>query len=94
MPSKHEPFGAVVNEALLAGIYTLCSKHAGSSCLINEGENGMLINPSDNDHIRNSLIKCIDETELFIDSKLSVRKSLLKENFSKKMIRFYNFLNI
>lgn len=40
LPSTYEPFGAVVNEALLAGCYTLCSSCAGASCLIQEYKNG------------------------------------------------------
>lgn len=45
LPSFYEPFGAVVNEALLAGCYTICSEVAGSATLIREGENGSLFDP-------------------------------------------------
>ena len=45
LPSYYEPFGAVVNEALLAGCYTLCSSEAGAACLIQAGENGELFDP-------------------------------------------------
>lgn len=45
LPSYYEPFGAVVNEALLAGCYTLCSSSAGSASLIQEGINGELFDP-------------------------------------------------
>ncbi|CAM4099482.1 glycosyltransferase family 4 protein [Zobellia roscoffensis] len=44
LPSYQEPYGVVVNEALLAGCTVLCSIKAGSSDLINE-ENGSLFNP-------------------------------------------------
>lgn len=40
LPSVYEPFGTVVNEALLAGCYVLCSSEAGASCLIEDGVNG------------------------------------------------------
>lgn len=46
LPSRYEPFGTVVNEALLSGCYTLCSAVAGATCLIKEGENGSLFDPS------------------------------------------------
>lgn len=46
LPSIYEPFGAVVNEALLSGCYTLCSEIAGSSGLIEKGVNGELFNPA------------------------------------------------
>lgn len=45
LPSQYEPFGAVVNEALLAGCFTLCSTAAGSSDLIEEERNGLLFSP-------------------------------------------------
>lgn len=47
LPSKSERFGAVVNEALLAGMPVLCSKYAGARCLIDEGFNGTVFNPDD-----------------------------------------------
>ncbi|WP_396168167.1 glycosyltransferase family 4 protein [Flavobacterium sp.] len=49
LPSVFEPFGAVVNEALVAGCYCIVSEVSGSSVLINS-ENGLLFeseNPND-----------------------------------------------
>ena len=40
LPSSFEPFGAVVNEALVAGCYSIVSKHVGASCIIEKGING------------------------------------------------------
>ena len=40
LASRHEPYGAVVNEALLAGVPVLCSANAGAACLIREDANG------------------------------------------------------
>ena len=42
LPSQYEPFGTVVNEALLAGCYTLCSEVAGAACLITSEQQGVL----------------------------------------------------
>lgn len=44
LPSNYEPFGAVVNEALIFGLPVICSDIAGSSCLIN-ASNGIVFNP-------------------------------------------------
>ncbi len=44
LPSFYERFGAVVNEALLAGCYTLCSNVAGASCLV-KFPNGDIFDP-------------------------------------------------
>lgn len=46
LPSLFEPFGAVVNEALIFGLNVLCSVYAGASTLIQNG-NGLLFNPTD-----------------------------------------------
>ncbi len=46
LPSKFEPFGAVVNEALIAGCFVIASDVVGSSCLINKN-NGILFKNED-----------------------------------------------
>lgn len=51
LPSYQEAFGAVTNEALLAGCYALVSSKAGSSCLVMEGENGYTFQPMDTDDL-------------------------------------------
>ena len=47
LPSYQESFGAVTNEALLAGCYALISNKAGSSCLVEEGVNGYTFSSMD-----------------------------------------------
>jgi len=58
LPSTYEPFGAVVNEALLSGCYTLCSSVAGSAGLIEEKMNGALFSPRS----ENELVSLMEET--------------------------------
>lgn len=41
LPSRFEPFGAVVNEALVAGCFTIVSDKVGAKCLI-EATNGAI----------------------------------------------------
>lgn len=55
LPSYYERFGAVVNEALLAGCFTLCSSVAGASCLIKDGDNGFVFDPQ----YKEELILCL-----------------------------------
>ena len=61
LPSYLERFGAVVNEALLAGCYTLCSEAAGASCLIHE-KNGAIFNPFDKTDLTGKLEKALANT--------------------------------
>jgi len=43
LASEHEPFGAVVNEALLAGMPVVCSDRAGARVLVAAGKNGAIV---------------------------------------------------
>ncbi len=51
LPSYLEPFGAVTNEALIAGCWCLISKNAGSQCLIKAGINGYTFDPKNQDDL-------------------------------------------
>lgn len=58
LPSYIEPFGAVTNEALLAGCMCVISQNAGSSCLIENGVNGYTFNPYSTDELIQAIKKC------------------------------------
>ena len=68
LPSYYERFGAVVNEALLAGCYTLCSSVAGAACLIEPGKNGDIFDPHRLDELveklDSALAKCVPLEEI------------------------------
>lgn len=66
LPSTYEPFGAVVNEALIFGLKVLCSQYAGASSLIQTG-NGVLFNPLDN-------VETIEKINLFLNVIDTVEK--------------------
>lgn len=57
LPSSIEPFGAVTNEALLGGCFSLLSKACGSACLIDDS-NGRIFDPASS----KQLAELIDET--------------------------------
>jgi glycosyltransferase involved in cell wall biosynthesis len=91
LPSIHEPFGAVVNEALLAGCFVLCSKLAGASSLINE-DNGLLFDPFNEIEFTNKL-----KNEIARISPLKHHVKKLKNNrmpfsFQEKMTNLLNNL--
>ncbi len=65
LPSTSESFGAVINEALLAGCYVLSSEIAGASNLIEENVNGNLFNPYKTDELADLIISTIQKDELF-----------------------------
>ena len=62
MLSKFDTFGMVVLEAMAAGLPVMISSHVGAKDLVQEGENGFIINnPSDFDHIVSKLKILFDE---------------------------------
>lgn len=84
LPSTFEPFGAVVNEALLSGCFVVCSQFAGSSVLIDD-TNGIIFNPHEKDILQQILKKLIETKSLF---KENVSKINIREN---KMTVFFDF---
>lgn len=57
LASYQEAFGAVTNEALLAGCYALISNKAGSACLVEEGVNGYTFSPMDVEELAEKMSK-------------------------------------
>lgn len=62
LPSLREAFGAVVNEALIAGCLVCVSQRAGSACLVTEN-NGLLIDPENTKQIHDSLQLLLEQTD-------------------------------
>lgn len=92
LPSVFEPFGAVVNEALLAGQFVFCSKDAGSSELIN-CKNGMIINPNDVVTLSEHINKVLDLTRNLSLSTFTIRPSLMNYDFGDVKKSLEDLLN-
>lgn len=82
LPSILEPYGAVTNEALLAGCRVVISDRAGSACLVSE-DNGELIDPMDIDGMASAITHQIDY--LFGSCLNTIRKSLMKVSFEERI---------
>lgn len=84
LPSTYEPFGAVVNEALLGGCKVLCSDMAGASSLINGG-NGMIFSPYNG----SELLTCIEDTLTAVDHTSAnihtIRENRMPFTFNEKI---------
>ncbi|MDR3651533.1 MAG: glycosyltransferase [Paludibacter sp.] len=71
LPSTYEPFGAVVNEALIFGNKVFCSKYAGASYLI-QSDSGIVFDPLNEN-------ETIDKLNIFLNS-IDVIKEIDMEN--------------
>lgn len=70
LPSQYEPFGTVVNEALLSGCYVICSSVAGASCLIQENINGNIFISNNLDDLVSKLKCSLNRSEDRLENKM------------------------
>lgn len=61
IPSRYDTWGLVINEAMASGLPIWASKECGAtSVLVENGVNGVVFNPFDNDDLRSALQKFVD----------------------------------
>lgn len=82
LASYLEPFGAVTNEALLAGCRVVISNKCGSSCLVDE-KNGELVDPMDVENISIAIDHQMELTT--IPDLSSPRRSLMTILFEERI---------
>jgi glycosyltransferase involved in cell wall biosynthesis len=89
LTSVYEPFGAVVNEALLAGVPVVCSKNAGASTLIRPGWNGCIVTPTDTTQLESALLQWLKRAApIDRDQVRGLRPSLMPIAFSETVAGF------
>jgi glycosyltransferase involved in cell wall biosynthesis len=82
LTSEFEPWGAVVNEALVAGLPVLCSDRAGARVLIEDGRNGRVVNMTDTHEIGAEIIAWTRKAApLSRESLAQERESLMPGSF-------------
>lgn len=88
LPSLHDGWGAVVNEALTLGLYVICSDHCGAMMLLKDADKGLIFR-SDNDRDLVAKIRiCIQEREK-IRKGATQRIDWSRENISGKAVASY-----
>ena len=90
LPSRFEPFGAVVNEALIAGNYVIVSDAVGSKFLLNE-DNGLIFPNEDYEQLSHQLKIMIDKISP-IDKRINIKDSLSVHSFDVFTNQFKEFL--
>ncbi|MCF2447068.1 glycosyltransferase [Dyadobacter sp. CY345] len=84
LPSTFEPFGAVVNEALIFGLNVFCSQYAGASYLVTQ-KNGLLFDPLSEESTLQGLRKFIDLLPTVKTIDLQEKPSLMA-SFKEELI--------
>jgi len=92
LPSIHEPYGAVVNEALISGIPVITSNVAGASDLVNSLEQGSIFNSEYPKQLDSLIEEYIVRLEP-LKKPLFVRKNRMKYKFREEMNNLAYFLN-
>lgn len=91
LPSIKEPFGAVTNEALLAGCKAIVSNKAGSKCLINEGINGYTFNPTCTEEFSSLLIQINNEISP-INKMNDIKPSMMGKTYNEYLAELKDYL--
>lgn len=85
LPSISEPWGLVVNEAMICGLPVIVSRKAGASFdLVIEGENGFTFEPTDVGMLTNVMRK-------FVDGEVDIAQMGIR---SKEIIKDYTPQNV
>ena len=84
LASYKEAFGAVTNEALLAGCWAVISNKAGSQCLVNPGVNGDIFNPMDVEELHQKM-QYVCENLTPVSKSIALRENGMQVRY-KQMI--------
>lgn len=74
LPSRHDGWGAVTNEALMCGLHVICSENCGAKVLIQEGKNGFVFSHREKNDLVNALKKASESKVHIRNSKPIVRR--------------------
>lgn len=91
LPSISEPWGLVVNEAMVCGLPVIVSKRAGAYFdLVKDGINGFGFNPCDQRELEEIMLKFINEEvdiEKMGNASIEIIKDYTPENAARKMLK-------
>lgn len=91
LPSLHDGWGAVVNEALTLGLYVICSSKCGARYLLRNKQQGRVYRSGDISNLQCSLQKCFDDKKN-IRNTVNTRIEWSQNKISGKAVAHY-FLN-
>lgn len=92
LASYQEAFGAVTNEALLAGCWSIISNKAGSQCLVQPGMNGDVFEPMDVDELLNKM-KYVVENQPIVPEKIELRPNRMTHRYNELLTNIISEIN-
>lgn len=90
LPSYQEAFGAVTNEALLAGCKVLVSNNAGSKCLVENCTNGYKFNPNDVNEISDKMLLISNEVEPL--KKVALKQNVMQHRYEDLIDKIIEYI--
>jgi glycosyltransferase involved in cell wall biosynthesis len=94
LPSRHDGWGVVVNEALLQGVPVIVSDRVGAQCLIETSGAGMIFRHDDPDDLATeieSILNDINKLKLLRQNALELAPQILPEIAAKYLLDVFNF---
>lgn len=85
LPSRHDGWGAVVNEALTLGLYTICSDHCGAKYLLKEQSIGLVFQSDNSEDLMQKICQCVNHKEEIRQTQ-QTRINWSKEHISGKAV--------
>lgn len=94
LASEHEPFGAVVNEALLSGLPVVCSDRAGARVLVHPGRNGAIVDAARPSELDAAVTEWLKRQAPVNDEQLRApRASLMETTFDEALAAYLQALD-
>lgn len=93
-PSLYEGFPNIICEAMGCGLPVLCSNVCDNSQIIISGENGILFNPKNVNHIFESMISIINDSQQVAKMSMNNRaKSIIQFSKTKFLEQYKKLIN-
>ena len=93
LPSLHDGWGAVVNEALTLGLYAICSDHCGAKMLLKNSDNGTVFKSNNDKDLSSKIRICIQRREEIRDGVMQ-RIEWSREHISGEAVAWAFISNI
>ena len=94
-PSRYEPFGIVILEAMASGIPVIASNTGGIRETISNGKNGILFKPCDADALSKAILALYQDLDLRKKISDTALKTVVKyswENIAERYVSLYRYL--